>query len=161
MPALPSSQKGTETVEFAISAFLIFTLLFGIIEFSLLLFDKATIANASREGARVGILYRDYWDADGNALDRDAGLVQAQEDTLIKQAAMSYAQNFLISPGGGANLTEDDITITRNLGGDGEYNVGDSISVRIDYDFHFLLLPGLVAGLVSDGLPAQTVMFAE
>lgn len=154
-------QRGTETVEFAIAAFLIFLILFGIIEFSLLLFDKATVANASREGARAGILYRDYWDADGNSLPRDTGLVEAQEDALIKQAVLTYAQNYLVSPGGGASLTEDDITITRDLGGDGIFNVGDTISVRIDYDFNFLLIQVLAKLGVLESLPAETVMFAE
>ncbi|MDX5376894.1 MAG: pilus assembly protein, partial [Halomonas sp.] len=51
-------QRGSEVVEFAISASLLFILLFGIIEFSVALFDKATLTNASREGARTGILYR-------------------------------------------------------------------------------------------------------
>jgi Flp pilus assembly protein TadG len=32
-------------------------LLFGIIEFGIILYDKAMITNASREGARAGIVY--------------------------------------------------------------------------------------------------------
>lgn len=156
-----SKQRGTETVEFALSAFLIFMLLFGIIEFSLALFDKATLANASREGARVGILYRDYWDGGGNTLDRDGAQVQSVEDPLIEQAVLTYAQNYLISPGGGSSLTAADITITRNLGGDGEFNVGDTISVRIDYDFSWLVIPGFLGAELFDSIPAQTVMYAE
>ena len=161
VPSILSRQRGTETVEFALAASLIFMLLFGIIEFSLALFDKATLANASREGARIGILYRDYWDADGDALDRDGARVQSVEDPLIEQAVLTYAQNFVVSPGGGSGLTADDITITRNLGGDGEYNVGDSIRVRIDYDFAFLVLPALLAEQLSDSISAETVMYAE
>ena len=81
--------------------------------------------------------------------------------TDIKQAALTYAQNYLVSPGGGASLTEDDITITRDLGGDGIFNVGDTISVRIDYDFNFLLIQVLAKLGVLESLPAETVMFAE
>ena len=57
---LLKNQKGTEVVEFAIVSLLLFLLLFGIIDFGILLYDKAVITNASREGARAGIVQR--WD---------------------------------------------------------------------------------------------------
>jgi hypothetical protein len=156
-----STQKGTETVEFAITSALLFLLLFGIIEFSVAMVDRAILANASREGCRVGILYRAYWDTNGNALPRDGGQVAASEDPLIESAVLTYAQNYLISPGGGSSLTADDITITRNLGADGELNVGDSVSVRVEYDFAFFIVPRLLGDQLSEGIPAETIMFAE
>ena len=52
-------QRGAAAVEFAIIAPLLFTIIFGIIEFSLLFYDKAVITNASREGARFGIVFDD------------------------------------------------------------------------------------------------------
>ena len=51
-------QEGASAVEFAIILPLLLILVFGIIEFSILFYDKAMITNASREGARVGIVYR-------------------------------------------------------------------------------------------------------
>ena len=74
---------------------------------------------------------------------------------------LSYAQDYVISPGSASVLDAADITITRSYGADGLYNVGDQISVQIDYDFSFLILPNLVADLVLNNIPAQTVMFAE
>ena len=67
-------QQGTSLVEFAFVAPFFLLLLFGIIEFSVILFDKATITNASREGARVGILFRDGDRSFGGSLQtgRDA-----------------------------------------------------------------------------------------
>ena len=44
-------------MEFAIVMPLLFVILFGIIEFGILLYDKAMITNASREGARAGIVF--------------------------------------------------------------------------------------------------------
>ena len=161
IPTFPFRQRGTETVEFALTATLIFILLFGIIEFSLALFDRATVANASREGARVGILYRDYWDGNGDPLPRDAGIVETTEDALVEQAVLSYAHDYVISPGSASVLDVADITITRNYGADGIFNVGDQISVQIDYGFSFLVLPNLVADLVLNNIPAETVIFAE
>jgi Flp pilus assembly protein TadG len=50
------SQKGVAAVEFALVLPLLVLLIFGIIEFSLLMFNKQVITNASREGARAGIV---------------------------------------------------------------------------------------------------------
>jgi Flp pilus assembly protein TadG len=51
------SDRGTSLVEFAIVLPLLFLLVFGLIEFGLLFYNKAVITNASREGARAGIVY--------------------------------------------------------------------------------------------------------
>jgi Flp pilus assembly protein TadG len=48
-------QKGAAAVEFAIILPLLLTLVFGIIDIGLLLYNKQVITNASREGARAGI----------------------------------------------------------------------------------------------------------
>jgi Flp pilus assembly protein TadG len=53
------SYRGTAIVEFAIILPLLLVLLFGIIEFGIILYDKAVITNASREGARAGIVSQD------------------------------------------------------------------------------------------------------
>jgi hypothetical protein len=50
---------GATAVEFAIILPVLILVLFGIIEFSLVLFNKHIITNASREGARAGIVARD------------------------------------------------------------------------------------------------------
>ena len=49
-------QRGAVVVEFAIILPVLVLLVFGIIEFSIVLYDKALITNASREGARAGII---------------------------------------------------------------------------------------------------------
>jgi Flp pilus assembly protein TadG len=50
------NQQGVAAVEFALILFPLVLLVFGTIEFSTLLYDKAMITNASREGARAGIV---------------------------------------------------------------------------------------------------------
>ena len=50
-------ESGGSLVEFAVIAPLLFVILFGIIEFGILLYDQAKITNASREGARAGIVF--------------------------------------------------------------------------------------------------------
>ena len=50
-------EQGGSLVEFAIVMPLLFVILFGIIDFGILLYDKAMITNASREGASAGIVF--------------------------------------------------------------------------------------------------------
>ena len=49
-------QKGAAAVEFALILPVLLLVFFGIVELSLALYDKAIITNASREGARAGIV---------------------------------------------------------------------------------------------------------
>jgi Flp pilus assembly protein TadG len=51
------SQNGSNIIEFALILPLLLILVFGIIDFSIALYDKAVITNAAREGARAGIVW--------------------------------------------------------------------------------------------------------
>ena len=51
-----NNEHGGSLVEFAIVLPLLLIILFGIIEFGILLYNQAVITNASREGARYGIV---------------------------------------------------------------------------------------------------------
>ena len=51
------NNKGASAVEFALVLPILIVLLFGIVEFGLLMYNKAVITNASREGARDGHLF--------------------------------------------------------------------------------------------------------
>jgi len=51
------NHRGAAAVEFLFVLPILLFFLFGIVEFGLLLYNKAMITNASREGARVGITY--------------------------------------------------------------------------------------------------------
>ena len=50
------TQSGAQLVEFAIILPLLITILFAVIEFGFMLYDQAIITNASREGARSGVV---------------------------------------------------------------------------------------------------------
>jgi Flp pilus assembly protein TadG len=54
-----TNQKGAAAIEFAVILPLLLVIIFGIIEFSVYFFDKAVITNASREGARAGVVFAD------------------------------------------------------------------------------------------------------
>jgi Flp pilus assembly protein TadG len=48
--------KGASMVEFALVLPILILILFGIIEFGILIYNQQVITNASREGARYGIV---------------------------------------------------------------------------------------------------------
>ena len=74
-------QRGVSAVEFAILLPFLILLIFGAIEFSVLLYDKAVITNASREGARAGIVYND----------------PRVSDAMITAAVSNYCSDHLIT----------------------------------------------------------------
>jgi Flp pilus assembly protein TadG len=140
MPVIIREQKGTSAIEFAIVLPLLIVLLFGIIEFSILLFDKAVITNASREGARAGMVFSEP------RLD-DAG---------IGGVVITYCQNYLITFGN----TGTALSTTVARGGSG--STGDPLTVTIGYHYDFLVLPGFINALVGGiDLTARTVMRME
>ena len=131
-------QRGATAVEFAIVFPLLILLLFGIIEFSVILYDKAMITNASREGARAGIVSQ---------------LVRVS-DTQIQGVVDNYCRLYLISfRSGAAPVT----TVTRTGS-----TFGSDLSVTVTYTYSFLALPQFVTGLVGPmNLTARTVMRME
>jgi Flp pilus assembly protein TadG len=127
-------QNGVAAIEFAIVLPLLMIILFGIIEFGLLLYDKQVITNASREGARAGISDVVVSDAD------------------IEAVVDNYVANNLITFG---SAPTSPVTTINRTGMD----FGDDLTVTVTYDYDFLILPGFVAGLAGvQTLATTTVM---
>jgi len=154
MSAKIKKEEGASAIEFAIILPLLLILLFGIIEFSILLYDKAMLTNASREGARVGIVYR-YQDGGPNH----------PGDTEIATTVGQYVQNHLISFASGSVVNTTIDRIDRD--GNGDYDSpGDSLTVTVDYQYNFLVFDSLLSLIgppFSNGitLDAVTVMRME
>lgn len=53
----PREERGQATVEFALVVGLLFVLVFGIVDFSRLVFSYATMSNGVREGARYAVVH--------------------------------------------------------------------------------------------------------
>jgi len=82
-PALANPEQGVVAVEFALVLPLLLTLILGVVEVSLMLYDQTIITNASREGARAGIVLK------------SPKLTEAE----IQAVALNYSANALISLG--------------------------------------------------------------
>jgi len=140
-----NGEQGAAAVEFALVLPLLIILLFGIIEFSIVLYDKAMITNASREGARVGIVCR-----------FGGGSTSHPSDEEIRDTINNYLQNHLISLG--ASSTADIPAPTRTVDAAGD----TLLTVTVTYPYHFLVLPEFITTLTGAiTLSATTVMRME
>lgn len=140
------NEKGTTVVETAIIIMLLLTFIFGIIEFGLLLFDKQVLTNASREGARAGIVV---------GLGRSGGN-DAQYLVVSKNVASSFCAEHLVSFG------SEDLNLSASYtdaDGNGNPSRGDDLTVSLTYDYDFLLLSAIGIGPVT--LNAVSIMKLE
>ena len=125
-------QKGAAVVEFAFVLPLLMLILFGIIEFGLLFYNKQVLTNASREGARAGIAYA----------------TATEIETIVE----NYCSNRLI------RFDTDVDPNTTVAGAMGSY--GQDLTVVVTYEYTFLA-PGLLGFGPNMQLAAQTVMKME
>jgi Flp pilus assembly protein TadG len=132
-------QGGAAVIEFALILPILLVLLVGTIDASLALYDKAVITNASREGARAGIVAR------------SPPLTDAQ----IQQIVQNYLQGALVSLGSTSALPAVQIQ-------KGTWNGDAILTVTVRYTFQGLGLGGLSASLGKPwDLQSSTVMVYE
>jgi hypothetical protein len=154
---LSDDQSGAALVEFALILPLLLLLVFGIIEFSLLLYNKAVITNASREGARFGIVYSPSRPDPLDQSTFDDRMAQQTADIIDR--AESYCGNYLITFGDGE--------VTPQLIQGPCQDSGENLEVQVTYPYDFLIFPDILAGLFGGDdtgriqLSARTIMRCE
>jgi Flp pilus assembly protein TadG len=143
-------EKGASAVEFALVLPLLVIFVFGIIEFGLLLYNKQVITNASREGARAGIV------------SQTPRVTVAEMQTVVQ----NYAVPHLVTFTGGVVLPTT--TVQNNTSGGNQcVSFSDNLTVTVTYPYTFLALSNLMNLLgpstlgPSLTLTAQTVMRCE
>ncbi|MDW7646419.1 MAG: TadE/TadG family type IV pilus assembly protein [Desulfuromonadales bacterium] len=144
-------ERGAAVVEFAIVVPLLLMLLFGIIDFGVLIYDKAMLTNASREAARAGIV---------------AGLSGEERLAQIEAAAQRYLYNDYPSNTGLMLITfagtqsDPQILTSANLGA---LTFGDDLTVTVRYPFKFLIIPAFVTSIIDSDrtIEASTTMRVE
>lgn len=127
-----SNEYGATAVELAIILPLIIILIFGIIEFSLLLYNKNIITHAAREGARVGIVY-------------DPNRTSSSD---ITNEINRYIANNLIT----FSSAPADIAIIPPTGCPKNPDSKQELVVQVTYTYSFLLLPKFLERFFSGGL---------
>ena len=132
-------EDGAAAVEFALLLPLLMMILFGIIEFGLVLYNQEVITNASREGARAGIIIRS---------PRTEAIIQGVVDDVVN----TYLE--------GAGLNVSNATISASA--ISCCAPGEDLIVNVTYPYDFLVLPSFATSLADTlNLNARTVMKLE
>ena len=127
------NKRGVAAVELAICLPSLLLLLFGLIEFGLLFYNRQVITNASREGVRAGIV----------AESVDADIIQIVEN---------YCAGKLINLNGANELQAGSVTVSAP-------DAQNDRTVRVIYDYNFLFAG--IFGFNQTTLSAQTIMRME
>jgi Flp pilus assembly protein TadG len=122
-------------------------LVFGIIDFSIALYDKAVITNASREGARAGIVFR------------SPALSGAALQPVVTAAVNNYCQTYLITFGAAATpvVTVPNPPVCPATTGCS----GLQLTVTVSYNYAFSVIPNFIPSIANPTLTATTVMRME
>ena len=132
--------SGVAAVEFALILPLLMMIVFGIINYGILLYDQAVITNAAREGARWGAI-------NTSAAISCSGTASGSADPC--QIANSYTQANLITFGGATTSTSS---------ATGAGTSGTTVTVTVSYTFTQI---GWIIGSSSNALSASAVMYHE
>jgi Flp pilus assembly protein TadG len=135
-------ERGAATVEFAIIIIVLFLIVFGIIEFGILMYDKHILTNASREGARAGIVMRET----------------RVSDAEIQNIVRGYSQEHMVSFRASSTLVFDPPISPVESSREGTL-FGTDLVVTVTYQFHFMFLSGIGLGPIN--LTAETRMKME
>lgn len=129
--------SGVAAVEFALVVPLLLVVLFGIIDFGFMLYDKAMLTNAAREGARAGIVLRETRLTPGE----------------VEAVAHDYCRTRMIRLGGSGDCTA---RVSRT----GTASLVDTLTVSVDYTYDgpIVNLIGLIGGSLELGTMTSTAV---
>lgn len=133
-----AGNQGGAMIEFALVLPVFLILVFGIIEFSIALYDKAVMTNASREAARAGVIFR----------------TPALTNEQIISVAMNACANNLVSFADAS----PQVTISKPSGS----TIGNPLTVTISYEYTGLLLGQIISPINGTAnITASTTMLIE
>lgn len=139
MRCLLADARGVVALEFTLVFPFFMLLLFGVVDTSLILCDKAVITNASREAARAGIVAR----------------VPPMAASAISQVALNYAQNNLVT---GGTISAPAVTVDQSAG----TTSGSPLKVSVTYTYQGFVVGSVLSSLTGPvTLTAVTVMNYE
>ena len=129
-------QGGSELLEFALVLPLLLLLVFGVADFSLLLFDKAVVTNAAREGARAGVVFHVVFDENGSPTRTRL------TDEQIERVVSDYCARYLVTFGD----PELEIELQPQTAARAS---GETFTVRVEYPYTYVVLSKLIPGGLS------------
>jgi Flp pilus assembly protein TadG len=150
-------QNGAALVEFAIVLPMLILVLFGTIEFGLILFNQNVITNASREGARAGIVVRSDRFMTGDPVNVSTKVNDWLSNNLVTFGGTGVPQIYVEILDATTNNFAQFNTITPEANRSTGFQ--DPLKVRVTYDYHFLVLSSLGFGPIT--IKAEALMQME
>jgi len=132
-------QEGASLVEFAVLAPLFVILLFGLVEFGMSIYNKEVVTNASREGARFGVVY--------TTPRKTTSEIQTKVQDFLTKSGFTDTATINVNGAGGAS--------------------GSALTVSVSYPYTFQVLPGFFSRFFNSTMPgtvnltANSVMLME
>ncbi len=142
MKRMPISEKGAAIVEFAIILPLLLIITFGLIEFGIFLFNKQVITNASREGARAGIV---------SMSPRLPNFGTPSINKVVQDYCISLITFAKVKNPPTTTITGYSPTAT----------FGTDLQVQVDYVYDFSIIPKFLTGYSTSTIRATTIMKYE
>ena len=123
-------EDGAALVEMALVLPLLMLILFGILEFGILLERWQVLTNGAREGARLGIVHIQDTCADATVAAN------------VQQAVVNYVN----AAGIGMTIAAGDVAVTSTGGGD-LCTRGNTVQVQVANTYNWVVMPGFLAAL--------------
>ncbi len=133
VPKILHSERGSAAMEFALLLPILATLIFGAIDFGVMLWNKEILVNAAREGARQGALFT-------------GGAATADVASVVEQMLHD----------GGVSTTGLTVSVE---GQGGAFGTPLTVNAAIPWDF--FVIDHLVPGMNVDQLQAAVTMMNE
>jgi Flp pilus assembly protein TadG len=150
---LVCGEDATELVEFAIASMVFLTLLFGVVEFCLLIYAGNFVAFAAQHGSRYAMVRGSDWKSSCSSSSTNYDCLAADSDV----------KNYVLSlPHPGLSLTKDNIKPTwLNVTADGtttctQYAQGCQVQVVVTYNFG-LTIPFIPSTYTSIPLTSTSI----
>ncbi len=101
------NQEGASLVEFSVLAPLFVVLLFGLVEFGLSIYNKGVVSNASREGARFGVVF--------STPRKTSGEITAKVQEFLTKSGFTDTANINVTGAQGASGNPLSVTVAYPL----------------------------------------------
>lgn len=139
--SLARDQRGVAALEFVLVMPFLLLILFGIIDTSLLLCDKAVLTRAAGEASRAGTVLR----------------AKPLTDNQIRNIALAHMEGNLVTAG---TATTPTVTVLPSGGCGG--GSGDALRVSVDYTYTGIVLGSVLSSLTGPvTISASAVKYCE
>jgi Flp pilus assembly protein TadG len=148
--------RGATIVEFAIVLPVLLLLIFGTIEFGLLIYNKQILTNASREGARAGVQQAAPPGVTQSPNRYEVGQIQAVVNNYCSANLVNFGSQLLTFA-----TVADPGYVRRCL------SSSEKLQVKMSYEYQFIVFPSIIIGLFNGSmngtitLTADTIMTCE